>query len=104
MMLTNAVSDGERALVQGANDTVIALVTTLAAFAAAAIIAGFGWAILAAVALIILLIAFAIFVRKANPTFVDAAASVKVGLRPDILCAVNKWPLSEHPTSHHLLK
>lgn len=54
-MLTSAVSESEKALVQGANDTVIALVSTVAAFAAGAIIAGFGWAVLATVSLAILL-------------------------------------------------
>lgn len=67
-MLTNAVSEDEKALVQGANDTVIALVSTLAAFAAGAIIAGFGWAVLAAVALVILVIASAVFVKETIKT------------------------------------
>ncbi|MBM7069155.1 MFS transporter [Actibacterium sp. 188UL27-1] len=63
-MLANSVTDDEKALVQGANDTVIALVSTLFAFAAGAIIAGFGWAVLAGVALILLLAASAIFVTE----------------------------------------
>lgn len=65
-MLTNSVSDGEKALVQGADDTVIALVSTLAAFAAGAIIAGFGWAALAAVSLVVLLVASAMFVKDSR--------------------------------------
>ena len=63
-MLANSVSADERALVQGANDTVIALVSTLCAFAAGAIIAGFGWVVLAAVSLGLLVVATAIFVKE----------------------------------------
>lgn len=60
-MLAAAVSDEEKAAVQRVNDTVIALVSTLGAFAAGAIIAGFGWIILAAIALAILLLAAVMF-------------------------------------------
>ncbi|WP_244508565.1 MFS transporter [Litoreibacter albidus] len=63
-MLANSVSADERALVQGANDTVIALVSTLCAFAAGAIIAGFGWVVLAAVSLGLLVVATAVFVKE----------------------------------------
>lgn len=63
-MLANSVSADERALVQGANDTVIALVSTLCAFAAGAIIAGFGWVVLAAVSLGLLVVGTAIFVKE----------------------------------------
>ncbi|MEP1968042.1 MAG: MFS transporter [Marinomonas sp.] len=65
-MLANSVSEDEKALVQGANDTVIALVSTLCAFAAGAIIAGFGWAVLAAVSLALLVIAASMFVKEAR--------------------------------------
>lgn len=63
-MLANSVSEDEKALVQGANDTVIALVSTLCAFAAGAIIAGLGWAVLAAVSLGLLVAVFAMFVKE----------------------------------------
>ncbi|MEP4198404.1 MAG: MFS transporter [Aliishimia sp.] len=56
-MLASAVSAEEKPVVQGANDTIIALASTVCAFAAGVIIAGFGWAILAGVALIILVLA-----------------------------------------------
>lgn len=63
-MLANSVKEDEKALVQGANDTMIALVSTLGAFAAGAIIAGFGWAVLAAVSFGLLMVASAMFVKE----------------------------------------
>jgi MFS family permease len=63
-MLANSVSEDEKALVQGANDTMIALVSTLCAFAAGAIIAGFGWVVLAAVSLGLLAAASAMFMKE----------------------------------------
>lgn len=63
-MLANAVPDDEKSLVQGANDTVIALVSTICAFAAGAIIAGFGWAVLAAISLGLLMAASVMFVKE----------------------------------------
>jgi MFS family permease len=63
-MLANSVLDDEKSLVQGANDTVIALVSTLCAFAAGAIIAGVGWAMLAAVSLVLLLMASVLFAKE----------------------------------------
>lgn len=63
-MLANSVPEDEKALVQGANDTMIALVSTLCAFAAGAIIAGFGWAVLAAVSLGLLMVASALFLKE----------------------------------------
>ena len=62
-MLANSVPEDEKALVQGANDTMIALVSTLCAFAAGAIIAGFGWVVLAAVSLGLLVAASVMFVK-----------------------------------------
>lgn len=56
-MLANVVSASDKSVVQGVNDTIIALVATLCAFAAGTIIAGFGWVILAAVAVVILVLA-----------------------------------------------
>jgi len=61
-MLANTVSAEQKPIVQGANDTIIALVSTVCAFAAGAIIAGFGWAILAVVAVIILVLALSTLV------------------------------------------
>jgi MFS family permease len=58
-MLADAVPAEEKSVVQGVNDTVIALVSTVCAFAAGMIIAGFGWAILAVVALVVLVLALA---------------------------------------------
>ncbi|AZV78646.1 MFS transporter [Parasedimentitalea marina] len=55
-MLANVVSEDEKAVVQGLNDTIIALVSTLCAFVAGAIVAGFGWQVLAFVAVIILVV------------------------------------------------
>ncbi|MEM9784842.1 MAG: MFS transporter, partial [Pseudomonadota bacterium] len=46
-LLAAAVSEEEKAAVQGANDTIIALVSTICAFAAGAVISSFGWAVLA---------------------------------------------------------
>lgn len=65
-MLANAVSEDEKALVQGANDTVIALVSTICAFAAGAIIAGFGWAVLSWGALLMLLAASVLFMQESR--------------------------------------
>lgn len=45
-MLDAVVSEDEKAAVQGANDTVIALVSTVCAFAAGAVVAGLGWEVL----------------------------------------------------------
>lgn len=67
-MLASSVSEDEKSLVQGANDTVIALISTLCAFAAGAIIAGFGWAVLAAVSLGLLVIASAVFAKETRKT------------------------------------
>lgn len=64
-MLAAAVAQDERALVQGANDTVIALISTVGAFAAGALIAGFGWIILAGVSLVLLVVAAAVFWKEA---------------------------------------
>lgn len=63
-MLASAVPAAQKSIVQGANDTIIALVSTICAFAAGAIIAGFGWAILASIAVIILVFALTMLVHK----------------------------------------
>lgn len=54
-MLTSALGPDERAGVQGANDTIIALASTLCAFASGAIVAGLGWVALNLIALPILI-------------------------------------------------
>lgn len=46
-MLAAAVSEEEKAAVQGVNDTLIALVSTICAFAAGLVISNLGWALLA---------------------------------------------------------
>ena len=54
-MLASAVAPQDRAVAQGANDTVIAFVATVCAFGSGAVVASFGWAWLAAVALAVLI-------------------------------------------------
>jgi len=49
-MLDAAVTEDEKAAVQGVNDTAIALVSTVCAFAAGLIVAALGWAVLAMIA------------------------------------------------------
>ncbi|MEO0438565.1 MAG: MFS transporter [Pseudomonadota bacterium] len=46
-MLDAAVSEADKAAVQGANDTVIALVSTIGAFAAGFVVSSYGWVVLA---------------------------------------------------------
>ncbi|MEM6448245.1 MAG: MFS transporter, partial [Cyanobacteria bacterium P01_D01_bin.123] len=46
-MLDAAVSEADKAAVQGANDTVIALVSTIGAFAAGLVVSSYGWVVLA---------------------------------------------------------
>ncbi|MEM1114377.1 MAG: MFS transporter [Pseudomonadota bacterium] len=46
-MLAAAVTDGEKAAIQGANDTIIAMVSTVCAFAAGFVISNLGWPLLA---------------------------------------------------------
>jgi MFS family permease len=65
-MLASAVAEGEKALVQGANDTMIALVSTVFAFGAGVIIAALGWVVLAGVSLVLLLVALVAFVQEAK--------------------------------------
>jgi predicted MFS family arabinose efflux permease len=56
-MLAKAVSPEERSLVQGTNDTIIALASTICAFVGGAIVAGYGWAVLSMTAVPILMLA-----------------------------------------------
>ncbi|GAB5448152.1 MFS transporter [Gymnodinialimonas sp.] len=67
-MLAAAVAEEEKALIQGANDTVIALISTIGAFAAGALVAGFGWVVLAGVSLVLLVLAAVYFVAEARAT------------------------------------
>ncbi len=63
-LLAQAVSEQDKAAVQGANETAIALVSTLCAFAAGALVAGVGWAALAGVSAVLLALAFVVFYRE----------------------------------------
>jgi predicted MFS family arabinose efflux permease len=56
-LLASAISPEERAVVQGTNDTLIALAATLCVFASGAIVTGFGWTELALSSLPILAVA-----------------------------------------------
>lgn len=56
-MLAAAVTESEKAAVQGVNDTMIALVSTVCAFAAGLVISGLGWIVLAMVSIAIVLVA-----------------------------------------------
>lgn len=58
-MLADAVSEAETAAVQGANDTIIALVSTVCAFAAGLVMSSLGWALLAITSAGVVLLAIA---------------------------------------------
>jgi hypothetical protein len=59
-MLTEAVPDEDKPVAQGVHDTMIALVSTICAFASGAVIAGFGWVVLSAVTLVFVILSFAV--------------------------------------------
>ncbi len=61
-MLAQAVPDADKSVVQGVNDTMIALVSTMCAFASGAVIAGFGWIVLSVVALVFVVLSFGVLV------------------------------------------
>ncbi|WP_417454827.1 MFS transporter [Kiloniella sp.] len=65
-MLNENLSAGERSAVQGANDTLIALVSTLASFGSGVLISSFSWTAVAATVLPLVLIAFIglVFLRQ----------------------------------------
>ena len=63
-MLANVVSEEQKSIVQGANDTFIALASTICAFAAGAVVAGFGWIVLAIIALVILVLVLGSFLME----------------------------------------
>lgn len=65
-MLTEAASDDEKSVVQGVNDTMIALVSTICAFASGAVIAGLGWIILSVIALTFVMLSFAVLFLDRN--------------------------------------
>ncbi len=69
-MLTDAVRDEDKSVAQGVNDTLIALVSTICAFASGAVIAGFGWIILSVVTLGFVILSFAVL-------FLDTRASTQ---------------------------
>jgi MFS family permease len=55
-MLTNVVQPEDRAVVQGANNTIIALVSTICAFGSGAIVTGLSWTILSLSAIPVILL------------------------------------------------
>ena len=59
-MLEDALSDREKASVQGANDTIIALVSTFSAFGSGAVMSSFGWATLAVISIGVVIAAFVV--------------------------------------------
>lgn len=59
-MLADAVPDEGKSVAQGVNDTLIALVSTICAFASGAVIAGFGWVILSIVTLVFVILSFGV--------------------------------------------
>lgn len=67
-MLAEAVTDGEKSVAQGVNDTMIALVSTICAFASGAVIAGLGWIVLSAITLVFVMLSLAVL-------FLDRRAS-----------------------------
>nr|WP_325252263.1 MFS transporter [Amylibacter sp.] len=66
-LLAAAVTDAEKSAVQGVNDTVIALVSTVCAFAAGLVVTGLGWAVVAvaSIAIVVLAIGMLWFCRAA---------------------------------------
>ena len=71
-LLQSSVSEDERPLIQGVNDTVLAVAASFASLSAGVLYAGFGWATLAAATLIVLSLVIVILVinnKKSNQTF-----------------------------------
>lgn len=67
-MLAAAVPDTEEAMVQGANDTIIALVSTICAFAAGFVMSSLGWAVLAAISAgVVVVILAGLAIDRATP-------------------------------------
>lgn len=70
-LLQSAITESERPLIQGINDTLLAIASSLASFSAGVLYAGFGWDTLAAATLTALVIAIvAVYVanRKTSAT------------------------------------
>lgn len=61
-MVAAAVTEAEKAAVQGINDTMIALVSTVCAFAAGLVISGLGWIILALISVAIVVVAIIVLI------------------------------------------
>ena len=78
-MLTDWVPESEKAVVQGANDTVIALVSTICAFAAGAVISSFGWTILNILSAIITIVTLVILALRYRP--LERAMVTHVGVK-----------------------
>lgn len=71
-MLATAVTEAERAAIQGVNDTMIALVSTVCAFAAGLVISGLGWVVLALISIAIVLVALiALGLDRAMPASLE---------------------------------
>ncbi|MDR6266868.1 MFS transporter [Roseobacter sp. N2S] len=67
-LLATAVTDTEKSAVQGVNDTIIALVSTVCAFAAGLVVTGLGWAVVVLASIGIIGLALcALLVRRAAP-------------------------------------
>lgn len=67
-LLAAAVTGAEKSAVQGVNDTVIALVSTVCAFAAGLVVTGLGWAVVAVASIAIVVLAIAtLWFRRAAP-------------------------------------
>lgn len=72
-MLAEAVTDDEKPVAQGVNDTMIALVSTICAFASGAVIAGLGWVILSAITLVFVVLSFAVLFLNRSPSTLPSA-------------------------------
>ena len=75
-MLSEAVTDSEKSVVQGVNDTIIALVSTICAFASGVVIAGLGWIVLSAITLAFVVLSFAVL-------FLDRGVVVQPSTNPN---------------------
>ena len=74
-MLAEAVTDDEKSVAQGVNDTMIALVSTICAFASGAVIAGLGWIILSAITLVFVALSFAVLFMDRRASTLTSANS-----------------------------
>lgn len=68
-MLADAVPDEDKSVAQGVNDTLIALVSTICAFASGIVIAGFGWVVLSIVTLVFVILSIGVlFLDRCSAT------------------------------------